>query len=176
MAARSQAHEVKQHLDEVKSLRERLGTARWREEDWAIVDRVLESYEQLLSMLFEAQLTLTRLQTLLFGKRRRRRNRVASGPPETPEGVADTRGEAVVGEVCDDAMTRRADARSASSMGALENEGKPSRAGGIVRVLAALGLTPMRVPSTWSAITRSWLSASAVRCVGRAVCMRYRPG
>ena len=60
MAARSQAHEVKQHLDEVKSLRERLGTARWREEDWAIVDRVLESYEQLLSMLFEAQLTLTR--------------------------------------------------------------------------------------------------------------------
>ena len=65
MAARSQAHEVKQHLDEVTSLRERLGTARWREEDWAIVDRVLESYEQLLSMLFEAQLTLTRLQTLL---------------------------------------------------------------------------------------------------------------
>jgi hypothetical protein len=48
--------------------------------------------------------------------------------------------------------------------------------GGIVRVLAALGLTPMRVPSTWSAITRSWLSASAVRCVGRAGCMRYRPG
>ena len=130
MAARSQAHEVKQHLDEVKSLRERLGTARWREEDWAIVDRVLESYEQLLSILFEAQLTLTRLQTLLFGKRRRRRNRAASGPPETPEGVADTRGEAVVGEVCGDAMTRRADAQSAAGMGALENEGKPSRSGG----------------------------------------------
>ena len=60
-------------------------------------------------MFFEAPLTLTRLQTLPFGTRRRRRNRAASGPPETPEGVADTRGEAVVGEVCGDAMTRRAE-------------------------------------------------------------------
>src|SRR2546428_11022136 len=90
-------------------------------------------------MLFEAQLRVTRLQTLLFGKRRRRRIRAASGPPETPEGVADTRGEAVVGEVCGDAMTRRGDAQSASGMGALENEGKPSRSGGHRPVSGRLG-------------------------------------
>ena len=51
MAARSQAHEVKQHLDEVKSLRERLGTARWRRRIGGILDRVLGAYERLLSML-----------------------------------------------------------------------------------------------------------------------------
>jgi hypothetical protein len=34
----SQAHEVQQHLDEVKSLRERLGTGQWQEEDWGILE------------------------------------------------------------------------------------------------------------------------------------------
>jgi len=76
----SQAHEVEQHLDEVRSLRARLGTGRWQEEDWGMLERVLGAYERLLSMLCEAQLTLKRLQTLLFGKRRRRRNGVASRP------------------------------------------------------------------------------------------------
>jgi len=71
VAAMSQAHEVKQHLDEVKALRERLGTGRWQEEDWRLLERVLGSYERLLSMLCEAQITLKRLQTLVFGKRRR---------------------------------------------------------------------------------------------------------
>jgi hypothetical protein len=67
----SQAHEVKQHLDEVKSLRERLGTGQWPDEDWGRLERVLGAYERLLSMLCEAQLTLKRLQALVFGKRRR---------------------------------------------------------------------------------------------------------
>jgi len=80
VAAMSQAHEVEQHLDEVRSLRARLGTGRWQEEDWGMLERVLGAYERLLSMLCEAQLTLKRLQTLLFGKRRRRRNGVASRP------------------------------------------------------------------------------------------------
>jgi len=75
----SQAHEVQQHLDEVRSLRERLGTGQWQAEDWGILERVLGSYERLLSMLFEAQITLKRLQTLLFGKRRQHRTGVASG-------------------------------------------------------------------------------------------------
>ena len=79
MAARSQAHEVQQHLDEVKSLRARLGTGQWQEEDWGLLERVLGSYERLLAMLCEAQITLKRLQTLLFGKRRQRRNGLASG-------------------------------------------------------------------------------------------------
>src|SRR5438034_1178332 len=60
----SQAHEVEQHLDEVRSLRARLGTGRWQEEDWGMLERVLGAYERLLSMLCEAQLTLKRLQTL----------------------------------------------------------------------------------------------------------------
>ena len=51
MGAKSQAHEVKQHLDEVKSLRERLGTGQWQEEDWERLARVLGSYERLLAML-----------------------------------------------------------------------------------------------------------------------------
>jgi hypothetical protein len=75
----SQAHEVQQHLDEVKSLRERLGLGQWQEEDWGLLERVLGSYERLLAMLCEAQITLKRLQTLLFGKRRQRRHGVASG-------------------------------------------------------------------------------------------------
>src|SRR5215510_1894736 len=75
----SQAHEVQQRLDEVKALRERLGTGRWQEEDWGLLERVLGSYERLLSMLCEAQITLKRLQTLVFGKRRQRRHGVASG-------------------------------------------------------------------------------------------------
>ena len=79
MATMSQAHEVQQRLDEVKALRERLGTGRWQEEDWGLLERVLGSYERLLSMLCEAQITLKRLQTLVFGKRRQRRHGVASG-------------------------------------------------------------------------------------------------
>ena len=75
----SQAHEVQQRLDEVKALRERLGTGRWQEEDWGLLERVLGSYERLLSMLCEAQITLKRLQTLVFGKRRQRRHGLASG-------------------------------------------------------------------------------------------------
>ena len=55
MATMSQAHEVQQRLDEVKALRERLGTGRWQEEDWGLLERVLGSYERLLSMLCECQ-------------------------------------------------------------------------------------------------------------------------
>jgi hypothetical protein len=90
MAAMSQAHEVQQHLDEVRALRERLGTGQWQEEDWGRLERVLGSYERLLSMLFEAQITLKRLQTLLFGKRRQHRTGVATGGCD-PESGADTR-------------------------------------------------------------------------------------
>jgi hypothetical protein len=78
VATRSQAYEVQQHLDEVQSLRQRLGTERWQAEDWGHLDRVLGAYERLLTMLCEAQLTLKRLQTLVFGKRRQRRQGVAS--------------------------------------------------------------------------------------------------
>src|SRR4029453_14264377 len=75
----SQAHEVQQRLDEIKALRERLGTGRWQEEDWGLLERGLGAYEGLLSILCEGQSTLKRLQTLVFGKRRQRRHGVASG-------------------------------------------------------------------------------------------------
>jgi transposase len=87
VAARSQAYEVQQHLDEVQSLRERLGTRQWQEEDWGLLERVLGSYERLLSMLCEAQITLKRLQTLLFGTRRRRHTITGSGTAEASEDI-----------------------------------------------------------------------------------------
>src|SRR5262245_62922682 len=67
----SQAQEVQQHLDEVRALRARLGTEQWQEKDWERLERVLEAYERLLAMLCEALITLKRLQTFVFGKRRR---------------------------------------------------------------------------------------------------------
>lgn len=70
--SQTQAQQVQQSLDEVKALRQRLGTPDWREEDWGLVDGVLASYERMLSALLEAQITLKRLLTLLFGQRRRR--------------------------------------------------------------------------------------------------------
>jgi len=114
----SQAQEVKQSLDEVKSLRERLGTGRWQEEDWGILARVLGSYERLLSTLFEAQMTLKRLQTLLFGKRRQRRNRLAS---ETSAGGGEAGG-------CD--AESGANAQPGAGVGASGEAVKPPRSGG----------------------------------------------
>lgn len=84
MAATSQAHEVQQHLAEVQALVAHLETASWMEEDWDILSRVLQSYARLFATLIEAQMTLKRLQALLFGTRRRRRHHAASGPADTP--------------------------------------------------------------------------------------------
>ena len=93
----SRAHEVKQSLDEVQALLERLETAKWRSEDWGILQRVLRAYERLLSTLFEAQITLKRLQTLLFGTRRRRRHASASGASEASEDTVGCEKDAGVG-------------------------------------------------------------------------------
>ena len=93
VATMSQAHEVQQRLDEVQALRERLGTRQWQEEDWGLLERVLGSYERLLSMLCEAQITLKRLQTLIFGKRRRHgRASGTSTGGEAPGGGDDESG------------------------------------------------------------------------------------
>jgi len=118
VATMSQAHEVQQRLDEVKALRERLGTGRWQEEDWGLLERVLGSYERLLSMLCEAQITLKRLQTLVFGKRRQRRHGVASGTSAS--------GGATGG--CD--HESGADARPQPGVETAGDEVQPPRAGG----------------------------------------------
>jgi len=88
----SQAHEVQQSLEEVQSLLAHLETASWVEEDWGIVQRVLRSYARLLGTLFETQMTLKRLQTLLFGTRRRRRHPSAPGASEDVVGRGEDAG------------------------------------------------------------------------------------
>src|ERR671926_1898227 len=93
----NQPHEVQQSLAEVRSLLAHLETASWVEEDWGILQRVLRSYARLLGMLFEAQVTLKRLQTLLFGTRRRRRTAPASGASEASEEAVGRGKEAGVG-------------------------------------------------------------------------------
>src|SRR5215470_14518942 len=93
----SQAHEIQQSLEEVRSLLAHLETARWVEEDWGMLQRVLRSYARLLGMLFEAQMTLKRLQTLLFGTRRRRRTAPAAGAAEASAEAVGRGEEAGVG-------------------------------------------------------------------------------
>jgi hypothetical protein len=106
--SQKQAQQVQQSLDEVQSLRQRLGTPDWREEDWGLVDGVLASYERMLKALLEAQITLKRLLTLLFGKRRRR-NPSGSGTSSASEGAAtDDRGD---DDVCGGEEVQGVDAR-----------------------------------------------------------------
>ena len=98
--SQTQAQQVKQSLDEVQSLRQRLGTPHWRAEDWGLVDGILASYERMLTVLLEAKVSLKRLGTLLFGKRHRRKSS-GLGRSSAGEGVrADDRGhdEVCVGE------------------------------------------------------------------------------
>ena len=98
--SQTQAQQVKQSLDEVQSLRQRLGTPHWRAEDWGLVEGILASYERMLTVLLEAQISLKRLGTLLFGKRHRRKSS-GLGRSSAGEGVrADDRGhdEGCVGE------------------------------------------------------------------------------
>ena len=129
--SRSQAQQVQQSLDEVQSLRERLGTPDWREADWGLVDGVLASYERVLTALLEAQITLKRLLTLVFGKRRRRRNASGSGTSSAGDGAAaDDGGDGVLGEVCVGEQTQGVDARYASGDGLPAEEGKLPVPGG----------------------------------------------
>jgi len=88
VVATNQAHAVQQQLAEVQALLAHLETARWTEADWEVLPRVLQSYVRLLATLVEAQMTLKRLQALLFGTRRRRRHASASGRADAPESPA----------------------------------------------------------------------------------------
>lgn len=120
-----QAQEVQQRLDEVKALRERLSPARWREEDWGVLERVLWSYEQLLATLFEAQITLKRLQTLLFGKRRRRPQTSVAGASGAGDSEAGSREEAG-----GHSAERGGDTRPGAGVGASDDAGNRRHSGG----------------------------------------------
>jgi len=126
----SRAHEVQQSLNEVQSLLERLETAHWRSEDWEILQRVLRAYERLLSTLFEAQITLKRLQTLLFGTQRQRRNTATSGASDASQGDTGVGGDAGPCAACGGDEKRGADTRPRSSVGGADDEGKATRSGG----------------------------------------------
>lgn len=112
--SQTQAQQVKQSLDEVQSLRQRLGTPDWRDEDWGLVDGVLATYERMLKALLEAQISLKRLLTLLFGKRRRRKSS-GSGRSSAGEGAAAAdRGE---DDVCGSEQAQGVDAAYGSGDG-----------------------------------------------------------
>ena len=116
----SQAHEVQQILEEIQALLAHLETASWVEEDWGMLRRVLQSYERLLQALFEAQMTLKRLQTLLFGTRRRRRTPSASGTAEaSTEAVSrgEEPGAGVAGSAAVDGETSGAEGSAPRSGG-----------------------------------------------------------
>ena len=123
----SQAHEVQQSLEEVQWLLAHLETASWVEEDWGIVQRVLRSYARLLGTLFEAQMTLKRLQTLLFGTRRRRRHPSAPGASEDVMGRGEDAG---VGADGGGNEARGADVGAACDGETSVAEGNAPRSGG----------------------------------------------
>jgi transposase len=85
--SQTQTHQVQQCLDEVERLRQRLGAPDWGAADWVFLGGVLASYERMLTALLEAQITVKRLLTLLFGKRRRRKSS-GSGTPSADAGEA----------------------------------------------------------------------------------------
>ena len=121
----SQAHEVQQSLDEVKTLLAHLETASGVEEDWGRLQRVLRSYARLLSTLVEAQITLTRLQALVFGQRWRRHNTSgagASGADGSEAGAGRAGGSETGGR---DAQSGRG-----SGVGASDEAVKATRSGG----------------------------------------------
>jgi len=89
--------EVQQSLEEVQALLAHLETASWVEEDWGMLQRVLRSYARLLGTLFEAQMTLKRLQALLFGTRRRRRTSSASAASADAVGRGEEAGKGAGG-------------------------------------------------------------------------------
>jgi hypothetical protein len=68
------AQQVKQHLDEVQTLRQRLQAPDGGAADWALLDGVLASHARLLQAFLEAKISLKRLLTRLFGTRRRRKS------------------------------------------------------------------------------------------------------
>ena len=72
--SRAHAQQGQQSLDEVQSLRQRLRTAEWHDEDWGRVERVLATDERVLAAFLEAPMRLKRLLTRVFGKRRRQRS------------------------------------------------------------------------------------------------------
>ena len=125
--SQTQAQQVQQSLDEVQSLRQRLGAPDWRDEDWGLVDGILASYERMLKALLEAQISLKRLLTLVFGKRRRRRSS-GSGRSLAGAGVpADDRGH---DEVCGGEASQGVDSPYESGAGSAEDNVKTPLKGG----------------------------------------------
>jgi hypothetical protein len=95
--SQTQVQQVKQHLDEVQTLRQRLRAPDWGADDWALMDGVLASYERMLQTFFEAKISLKRLLTLVLGTRRRRK---ALGTDTSSGDAGVASGERVAEERC----------------------------------------------------------------------------
>lgn len=129
-------HQVQQSLDEVEQLRQRLGAPDWGAEDWAFLGGVLASYERMLRALLESQITVKRLLTLLFGKRRRRKSSGSGTPSADGRPAADTGGTAEVGA---GEVSQVVDARSESGDGLPQDEVQTPLTGGHRRGYGRLG-------------------------------------
>ena len=125
--SQTQMHQVQQRLDEVEWLRQRLGAPDWGAADWALLGGVLASYKRMLMALLEAQITVKRLLTLVFGKRRRHKAS-EPGPPSADAGAAaDDNGDADVGV---DEGAQSVDTRYESGDGSLPDDVQTPRQGG----------------------------------------------
>jgi hypothetical protein len=113
--SRSHAQQVQQSLDEGQSLRQRLRTAEWHDEDWGRVERVLAAF-------VEAPMTLKRLLTRVFGKRRRRRSTGADAVSRDEAEAAGDGGEEGEGDV---GAAAGVDTAGAAVEEAPRDEGKP---------------------------------------------------
>ena len=126
----SQAHEVQQSLHEVQSLLAHLETASWVEEDWGRLQRVLREYERLLVTLCEVQITLKRLQALIFGTRRRRRHPSVAGTSAAGGSKAGREGEVGVEAAGGGNDKRGAHAQPRAGVGASDDAVQATRSGG----------------------------------------------
>lgn len=127
---------MQQYLDDVAWLRQRLGAPDWGAEDWAFLGGVLASYERMLKALLESQITVKRLLTLLFGKRRRRKSSGLETPSADENTAADDRGAAEVGV---DEAAQGVDTQDASSHRSSQDDVKAPPKGGHLPGYGRLG-------------------------------------
>lgn len=132
----SQTQQVKASLDEVQSLRQRLGAPDWGAEDWAFLDGVLASYERMLKAFLEAKISLKRLLTLVFGTRRRRKS-LGMGPSSEDAGAAA--GEEVAEDLCGGEASQGIDSRGESDTESGQDTIKPPLKGGHLPGYGRLG-------------------------------------
>lgn len=146
------------NAEEAEALIVRVHQSGLSAKDAGLVEQVIRMYCWVVFCLQEAKLSLKRLRTLLFGK--------GAKPPK----AAPARWRPWI---------RRSQASRGPSLKRSWGNPSPSRRPSPLEASAqarvALALMPMQGPSGSSVAMRSWLEASAARCVVKARCMSYHP-